>query len=53
MKRILMALAACVMAFNAQAVDLKPLRAPDVDAVLAASRGRPQIVEIWSLDCSY
>jgi thiol-disulfide isomerase/thioredoxin len=53
MKRIFMALTACAIAFNAQAVDLKPLRALDVDAVLAASQGRPQIVEIWSLDCSY
>ena len=53
MKRILLSLAAFVVALNAQAVDLKPLRAPDVDAVLAASQGRPQIVEIWSLDCSY
>jgi thiol-disulfide isomerase/thioredoxin len=53
MKRILLMLAAFVVALNAQAVDLKPLRAPDVDAVLAASEGRPQIVEIWSLDCSY
>jgi hypothetical protein len=53
MKRILLSLAAFVVALNAQAVDLKPLRASDVDAVLATSQGRPQIVEIWSLDCSY
>ena len=53
MKRILLSLAAFVVALNAQAVDLKPLRASDVDVVLAASQGRPQIVEIWSLDCSY
>jgi hypothetical protein len=53
MKRIFVVLAAWVTAFNAWAVDLKPLRAPDVEAVLAASQGKAQIVEIWSLDCSY
>lgn len=54
MKRWLLMLVSYVLAFsNAFAVDLKPLRAPDVEAVLAASQGKPQIVEIWSLDCSY
>ncbi|MBN3766732.1 TlpA family protein disulfide reductase [Burkholderia sp. Ac-20365] len=54
MKRILLTLAACLLAAaQAQAADLKPLRAADVDAVLAGSQGKPQIVEIWSLDCSY
>ncbi|MBP0591458.1 TlpA family protein disulfide reductase [Paraburkholderia sp. LEh10] len=53
MKRISMALVALLIAATAQAAELRPLRASEVEAVLAASRGRPQIVEIWSLDCSY
>lgn len=53
MKRMLMLLAACFAALSAHAADLKPLYASDVEAVLAASQGKPQIVEIWSLDCSY
>ena len=53
MKRMLMLLVACFAALSAHAADLKPLYASDVEAVLAASQGKPQIVEIWSLDCSY
>ncbi|MBN3757881.1 TlpA family protein disulfide reductase [Paraburkholderia sp. Tr-20389] len=53
MKRTLMTLAACVLAVSAHAADLQPLRASEVDAVLGASQGKPQIVEIWSLDCGY
>ena len=53
MKRTLMMLAACFTALTAHAGDLKPLRAAEVEAVLSASQGKPQIVEIWSLDCSY
>ncbi|MEM5345127.1 TlpA family protein disulfide reductase [Paraburkholderia azotifigens] len=53
MKRTPMMLAACFTALTAHAGDLKPLRAAEVEAVLSASQGKPQIVEIWSLDCSY
>jgi len=53
MKRMLMLLVACFAALSAHAADLKSLYASDVEAVLAASQGKPQIVEIWSLDCSY
>jgi hypothetical protein len=53
MKRILMTLAALAMTVSAHAADLKSLRASDVDALFAASQGTAQIVEIWSLDCSY
>jgi thiol-disulfide isomerase/thioredoxin len=35
------------------AANLQPLVAADVGRVLAADAGRAQIVEIWSLDCSY
>jgi hypothetical protein len=48
-----MTLGTCFAALAAHAGELKPLRASDVAAVLAASPGKPQIVEIWSLDCSY
>ncbi|SEJ62544.1 TlpA family protein disulfide reductase [Paraburkholderia diazotrophica] len=53
MKRMWMALASALIAVGAHAGELEPLRAADVNALFAASRGKPQIVEIWSLDCSY
>ena len=53
MSKALIALAVCFAALTAHAADIKPLRASDVEAVLTASQGKPQIVEIWSLDCSY
>ncbi|HWT34723.1 MAG TPA: TlpA family protein disulfide reductase [Paraburkholderia sp.] len=53
MKRTLVTLAACLAALTAHAADLEPLRASEVETVLAGSPGKAQIVEIWSLDCSY
>ncbi|CAB3766388.1 TlpA family protein disulfide reductase [Paraburkholderia solisilvae] len=37
----------------AAAADLQPLVAADVGRVFASRQGETQIVEIWSLDCSY
>ncbi|SIT48526.1 conserved exported hypothetical protein [Paraburkholderia piptadeniae] len=53
MKRIGMALASALIAAGAQAGRLEPLHASEVNALFAASQGKPQIVEIWSLDCGY
>jgi thiol-disulfide isomerase/thioredoxin len=60
MKRLIVLLAALTFfahsvppARAAAAVELQPLVAADVGRVLAAERGKAQIVEIWSLDCSY
>lgn len=53
MRRILLTLTSVLIAVGAHAADLKPLRASEVNAVFGASQGKPQIVEIWSLDCSY
>jgi len=53
MKRMWMALAGALIAVAAHAGSLEPLRAADVNALFAAPQGKPQIVEIWSLDCSY
>jgi DNA polymerase III psi subunit len=36
-----------------QPPQLQPLYAADVGHMLAQTPGKPQIVEIWSLDCSY
>ncbi|QYD69914.1 TlpA family protein disulfide reductase [Paraburkholderia edwinii] len=38
---------------HADAANLQPLVAADVGRVLAPEPGKAQIVEIWSLDCSY
>ena len=35
------------------ATDVFPLRADQVPAILGAYSGKPLVVEIWSLDCSY
>jgi protein-disulfide isomerase len=59
MKRLMMLMAALlffvqsVPPARAAAVELQPLAAADVARVLAAETGKAQIVEIWSLDCSY
>ncbi|MPW19036.1 TlpA family protein disulfide reductase [Paraburkholderia sp. CNPSo 3157] len=53
MKRMWMALASALIAVGAHAAGLEPLRAAELNALFAASQGKPQIVEIWSLDCSY
>jgi thiol-disulfide isomerase/thioredoxin len=53
MKRLLLMMAGVLFACGAGAAEIKPLRASDVEPMLAASQGKPQIVEIWSLDCSY
>ncbi len=53
MKRFLLMMAGIIFAWGAGAAEIKPLRASDVEPMLAASQGKPQIVEIWSLDCSY
>lgn len=48
-------LAACLIAVAgvAHAIDLRPLRAANVDALFHHYRGQPLVVELWSLDCSY
>ncbi|GAB7525769.1 thioredoxin domain-containing protein [Paraburkholderia sp. 2C] len=59
MKRLIVLMAALlffalgVPPARAAAVELQPLVAADVARVLAAETGKAQIVEIWSLDCSY
>jgi protein-disulfide isomerase len=59
MKRLI-ALMAALLCFavgappvHADAANLQPLVAADVGRVLAPESGKAQIVEIWSLDCSY
>jgi thiol-disulfide isomerase/thioredoxin len=49
----LLFLAAVAPPSRAAAANLQPLVAADVGRVLAAETGKAQIVEIWSLDCSY
>jgi|ERR1700754_723703 len=60
MKRLIVLIAALLFvaqsvppARAAAAAELQPLAAADVGRVLATETGKAQIVEIWSLDCSY
>ncbi|MFC0696347.1 TlpA family protein disulfide reductase [Paraburkholderia humisilvae] len=57
MKHLIVSTAVLVVTITAaphsRAEDLQPLVAVDVAHALAPAAGTPQIVEIWSLDCSY